>query len=82
VQHHGGFDAWDGQGHFAQSFKGDVVRLLLDCGDGTLTVKKNGVWLGVAIPGLTGEFCWAAFMVDESTCKAQVRIVAADPATF
>ena len=82
MQHHGGFDAWDGQGHFAQSFKGDVVRLLLDCGDGTLTVKKNGVWLGVAIPGLTGEFCWAAFMVDESTCKTQVRIVAADPATF
>jgi hypothetical protein len=39
---------------------GDVVGLLLDCDAGTLTVKRNGVRLGVAATGLAGEWCWAA----------------------
>ena len=37
--------------------QGDVVELLLDCDAGTLAVKKNGRRLGVAVTGLTGEFC-------------------------
>ena len=42
--------------------QGDVIGLLLDCGAGTLTVKRNGELLGVAVTGLTGELCWAASM--------------------
>ena len=66
--------AWEGHEGFKQ---GDVVGLLLDCDAGTLTVKKNGVRLGVAATGLTGELCWAAslfYPVD------RVRIGAADAA--
>ena len=58
--------------------KGDVVELLLDCGDGTLAVKKNGKRLGVAATGLTGEFCWAVGMWR----RWSVRIEATDPAEF
>jgi hypothetical protein len=37
-----------------------VLRLLLDSDAGTLTVKKNGTLLGVAVTsGLTGDLCWA-----------------------
>jgi hypothetical protein len=59
---------------------GDVLRLLLDSDAGTLTVKKNGTLLGVAVTsGLTGDLCWAV-----STAKAgeSVRIKAVDPADF
>ena len=59
---------------------GDVLRLLLDSDAGTLTVKKNGALLGVAVAsGLTGDLCWAV------SCFAQgdsVRIKAVDPAEF
>eukprot|EP01046_Picozoa_sp_COSAG06_P041631 COSAG06_NODE_5191_length_3647_cov_51.409526_2_plen_157_part_00 len=42
---------------------GDVLRLLLDSDAGTLTIKKNGVLLGVAVTsGLTGDLCWAVAM--------------------
>ena len=75
LYHAGRCGGWAGQQRFD---KGDVVGLLLDCDAGTLTVKKNGVRLGVAATGLTGELCWAVCMVR----KAQVRIAAADPATF
>jgi hypothetical protein len=69
--------SWDGMQGFKQ---GDVVGLLLDCDAGTLTVKKNGVRLGVATTGLTGEFCWAATLYGAAT--PTVRITAADAALF
>jgi hypothetical protein len=69
--------AWAGQQPFGA---GDVVGLLLDCDAGTLTVKKNGVRLGVALTGLTGEFCWAASVYGDAI--ASVRIAAADAALF
>ena len=54
-----------------------MVGLQLDCDADTLTVKKNGVRLGVAFTGLAGELCWAAslFRVNDI-----VRIGAADAA--
>jgi hypothetical protein len=59
---------------------GDVLRLLLDSDAGTLTVKKNGTLLGVAVTsGLTGDLCWAM------TCweaGESVRIKALDPGEF
>jgi hypothetical protein len=59
---------------------GDVLRLLLDSDAGTLTVKKNGTLLGVAVPsGLTGDLCWAVCCGDTGD---SVRIKALDPAEF
>ena len=51
---------WQG----AQEYEtGDVLRLLLDSDAGTLTVKKNGTLLGMAVTsGLTGDLCWAVSM--------------------
>jgi hypothetical protein len=69
---------WQGRQRYGE---GDVLRLLLDSDASTLTVKKNGTLLGVAVPsGLTGDLCWAV------TCRVQsggsVRIKALDPAEF
>jgi hypothetical protein len=59
---------------------GDVLRLLLDSDAGTLTVKKNGALLGVAVTsGLTGDLCWA---VSSDEAGDSVRIKALDPADF
>ena len=55
------------------------MRLLLDCDAGTLTVKKNGTLLGVAVrDGLTGDLCWAVAVHTAD----RVRIKAVDPAEF
>jgi hypothetical protein len=59
---------------------GGVLRLLLDSDAGTLTVKKNGTLLGVAVTsGLTGDLCWA---VSFGGGRDSVRIKAVDPADF
>ena len=59
---------------------GDVLRLLLDSDAGTLTIKKNGTLLGVAVTsGLTGDLCWAVSCVGAGS---SVRIKALDPAEF
>jgi hypothetical protein len=60
---------------------GDVLRLLLDSDAGTLTVKKNGALLGVAVTSrLTGDLCWAVSYYYAG--EASVRIKAVDPAEF
>ena len=60
---------------------GDVLRLLLDSDAGTLTVKKNGTLLGVAVTeGLTGDLCWAVSCANKA--NDSVRIKAVDPAEF
>ena len=38
--------------------KGDIVGLLVDLNEGTLSVYKNGRRLGVAQYGLAGEYCF------------------------
>jgi hypothetical protein len=59
---------------------GDVLRLLLDLDAGTLTVKKNGTLLGVAVTsGLTGDLCWAVSMYGTDI---SARIKEVDPAEF
>jgi hypothetical protein len=46
---------WDGM----QPFDGNgEIGLLLDYDDGSLTVYKNGVKLGIMAEGLRGPFCW------------------------
>ena len=58
-----------------------MLRLLLDSDAGTLTVKKNGALLGVAVTsGLTGDLCWAVSM--SLRRGDSVRIKALDPAEF
>jgi hypothetical protein len=67
------------QGHQGYD-EGDVLRLLLDSDAGTLTIKKNGTLLGVAVTsGLTGDLCWAVSSCVEGD---SVRIQAVDPAEF
>ena len=73
----GGKYEWDGMEGFEY---GDVVGLLLDCDAGTLTVKNNGVRLGVArTGGLAGQWCWAA---SAEHTDNEIRIAAADAAAF
>jgi hypothetical protein len=68
---------WEGMEDFGE---GDVLRLLLDSDAGTLTVKKNGTLLGVAVTsGLTGDLCWVVACHSSSN---SVRIKAVDPAEF
>jgi hypothetical protein len=68
---------WQGRQRYGE---GDVLRLLLDSDAGTLTVKKNGTLLGVAVPnGLTGDLCWVMACLGEG---CSVRIKALDPAEF
>jgi hypothetical protein len=71
------YQDWEGmQGYDT----GDVLRLLLDSDAGTLTVKKNGTLLGVAVTsGLTGNLCWALACHSE---ESSVRIKSLDPADF
>ena len=75
--HNGIAQDWQGMQPYRT---GDVLRLLLDSDAGTLTVKKNGTLLGVAVTsGLTGDLCWAVCC---STANNSVRIKAVDPAEF
>lgn len=37
---------------------GDVIGMLLDLDEGTLSVYKNGQKLGVMKRGLAGPYCW------------------------
>jgi hypothetical protein len=77
LYHDGACQGWPGmQGYNT----GDVLRLLLNSDAGTLTVKKNGTLLGVAMTsGLTGDLCWAVCCNGEGE---SVRIKAMDPAEF
>jgi hypothetical protein len=75
--HSGDYQPWQGMQGYDE---GDVLRLLLDSDAGTLTVKKNGALLGVAVTsGLTGDLCWAVSSCVEGD---SVRIKAVDPAEF
>ncbi len=77
IRHTGELNNWTGQQRYTT---GDVLRLLLDSDAGTLTVKKNGTLLGVAVTeGLTGDLCWAVACDGRGN---QVRIKAVDPDDF
>ena len=79
---HSGNNDGDGQDweEMEEYGEGDVLRMLLDSDAGTLTVKKNGTLLGVAVTsGLTGDLCWAMCCYHTSN---SVRIKALDPAEF
>ena len=56
---------WQGMEPFS---KGDTLGMLLNCGEGSLTVYKNGARLGLAVVnGLRGDLglCWAASLGEE-----------------
>ena len=77
ISHNGACQNWQGMQPFGT---GDVLRLLLDSDAGTLTVKKNGTLLGVAVTtGLTGDLCWAVSMYG-TNISARIKVV--DPAEF
>lgn len=61
-----GFRAWDGM---CPMEAGDLIGLLLDLDQGSLTAYKNGKRMGIIVPeGLSGEFCWGV-----SLCLPEVR---------
>ena len=86
--HNGSNEDWHGMQPYST---GDVLRLLLDSEAGTLTVKKNGALLGVAVTsGLTGDLCWAVAdagsvahaSAGNNSERGTFRIKALDPAEF
>ena len=78
LYHNGESQEWQGMEGYGE---GDVLRMLLDSDAGTLTAKKNGTLLGVAVTnGLTGDLCWVVAMGFAS--GSSVRIKALDPAEF
>ena len=55
---------WEGMQTATQ--QGDRIGMLLDLDQGSMTVWKNGVQLGVVVSeGLSGPLCWAASMLYE-----------------
>ncbi|EJK50790.1 hypothetical protein THAOC_30111 [Thalassiosira oceanica] len=54
-------EGWAGM---ESSMSGDTVGLLLDLDEGTLTVYRNNLPLGVMKDGLSGPFCWCTYVDD------------------
>ena len=50
---------WNGSEGFNN---GDEIGMLLDLNVGTLSIYKNGRYLGILKDGLAGEYCWVATM--------------------
>ena len=70
----GAEQTWDGQ---QGANVGDRIGLLLDRSDGSLSVYKNDVRLGVMVSsGLAGEYCWAVSLYNKDD---RVRIEALAP---
>ena len=59
---------WDG---YLSANEGDVISLLLDFDEGTLTAFKNKVLLGTIASGLTGEYCWSTSFTRENGCDIE-----------
>ena len=61
---------WEGQQGARED--GDRIGMLLDLDEGSMTIWKNDVKLGVMVTeGLSGPFCWAAML---STRNSRIRI--------
>ena len=78
-----GFEGSDGDASEARhAGQGDVIRVLLDSGTGTLTIKKNGELLkgggGRTARGV-GDLCWVLSCYKGDTA---VRIKALSPQDF
>ena len=80
--HHAGTVVQPLQGNIrSQPFsEGDVLRLLLDSEAGSLTLKMNGILLGVVVAsGLTGDLCWTVSCFGTYN---EMRIQLVDPSNF
>ena len=44
---------------------GDVIGMLLDLDEGTLSIYKNGRKLGIIENGLAGSYCWVVSLLRE-----------------
>lgn len=63
-----GFRTWPGRWKPGSLEAGDLIGLLLDLDQGSLTVYKNGERIGIMVAeGLAGEYCWGV-----SLCLPQV----------
>ena len=66
-----------GEESFEGFRKGDIVGLLVDLNEGTLSVYKNGRRLGVAKDGLAGEYCFFSALYHD----AEISIERGTPPT-
>jgi hypothetical protein len=73
VDSHCFYDTYDGchlpggrhwEGTQGATEEGDRIGMLLDLDQGSMTVYKNDVRLGVMATGLSGEYCWAVTLFD------------------
>ena len=59
-------NAHDWEGMQTANVQGDRVGMLLDLDQGSMSIWKNGVKLGVMITeGLSGPYCWAVEMLEQ-----------------
>ena len=70
----------DWEGMQGTEDEGDRIGMLLDLDQGSMTVWKNDVRLGVVAEGLSGPFCWAVSMFDEGE-SARIESAPAPPMT-
>ena len=77
MQHRGVSTDWPGR---ETAGAGDVIGLLLDLGQGSLTAYKNGSRLGcMKESGLTGPLCWFV-QVENTGDSVQIKAPLATPA--
>ena len=71
--HYPGLMDWEGMN---DATDGDRIGMLLDLDQGSMTVWKNGVQLGVMQEGLTGPLCWAV----STACQGATARIESAPA--
>ena len=70
---------WEGRGYYDRDCT--ELGLLLDLGEGTLSVHQNGRRVGILKDGLAGEYCWIAGFRGEGDVSIQ-RSASATLSTF
>ena len=74
----GDADEWEGR-QLAQD-QGDRIGMLLDLDQGSMTVWKNGVKLGVMVAkGLNGPLCWAVVLDNGESARIASAPAPASP---
>ena len=70
----------DWEGMQAAREEGDRIGMLLDLGQGSMTVYKNDERLGVMATGLSGEYSWAvAIYGDNDSVRIETAPAPASP---
>ena len=72
----------DWEGRQPAREEGDRIGMLLDLDQGSMTVYKNDVRLGVMATGLSGEYCWAVTLCEDGdSARIEAAAAPASPTT-